>query len=242
MKKLTRKMLPAHVLEKIEKYLYSFSKNRKKFQGKSAEEIFTEIYTTNYWKSNKSAYGTGSDKIQTESLRIELNHIFSNYHIETILDIPCGDFNWMKKVDLSTVDYIGADIVEEIINNNIERYQSGKIRSINLDLITSKLSNVDLVFCRDCLVHFSFEDIQKALLNIKNSGSKYLLTTSFVNRKSNYNIQTGDWCPINLEASPFRFPKPLYNILENCSEAGNKYVDKSMLLWKIEDIDPKVLK
>ena len=43
--------------------------------------------------------------------------------ITSVLDIPCGDFNWMQKVDLSNIEYIGADIVEELIKKNIEIYE-----------------------------------------------------------------------------------------------------------------------
>jgi hypothetical protein len=35
-----------------------------------------------------------------------------------MLDAPCGDFNWMKEVDLSAVHYTGGDIVEPLVNSN----------------------------------------------------------------------------------------------------------------------------
>jgi hypothetical protein len=38
-----------------------------------------------------------------------------------LLDIPCGDFNWMKLLNLG-VDYIGADIVGELIAENRRRF------------------------------------------------------------------------------------------------------------------------
>jgi len=82
----------------------------------------------------------------------------------------------MKKVDLSGITYIGADIVNELVNKNYYKYDE---EFMTLDITKDKLPRVDVVFVRDCLVHFSNKDIYKALKNIYKSGAKYLLTTTF---------------------------------------------------------------
>ena len=78
-----------------------------------------------------------------------------------------------------------------------------------IDLTKDHLPSTDLLFVRDCLVHLSFENIHNAIKNIKESGSKYLLTTTFPDCKSNYDIKTGSWRKINLLKAPFHFPKPI---------------------------------
>ena len=85
------------------------------------------------------------------------------------------------------------------------------------------------------MVHLSYENIFKAIKNIKATGCKYLLTTTFVNQQQNYDIVTGDWRPINLQEYPFNFPKPLLVINENCTE-GSEVKDKAMALWEISQI------
>ena len=102
--------------------------------------------------------------------------VIDQYGIKTMLDIPCGDWFWMQHVDLSNVRYTGADIVEKIIQQN-QQYAGENIFFRYLDLLSDELPKNDLVFCRDCLVHFSYEDVGKALENLTRSGSKYLLTT-----------------------------------------------------------------
>jgi hypothetical protein len=87
------------------------------------------------------------------------------------------------------------------------------------------------------MLKFSFEDIHKSLLNIKKSGSQYLLTTTFTECQSNKKIVTGDWRIINLQKPPFNFPKPLEIINEGCSEGEGTYDDKSLGLWCIEELD-----
>jgi hypothetical protein len=104
------------------------------------------------------------------------------------------------------------------------------------NLIIDKLQKVDLVLCRDCLVHLSFTDIFSALNNIIDSGATYLLTTTFTSRSENRNITTGQWRTLNLEIPPFSFPSPLKIINERCTEGDGVYADKSLGLWRIEDI------
>jgi hypothetical protein len=59
--------------------------------------------------------------------------------------------------------------------------------------------------CRDCLVHLSLKEVFMSIQNIKASGSKFLLMTTFPEHKKNYNTITGAWRFINFETSPFNF-------------------------------------
>jgi len=142
----------------------------------------------------------------------------------------------MKSVDLNSIDYTGADIVNELIQKNRASYARDGVRFQQLNLTEDKLTKVDLVFCRDCLVHLSFADIALALENICNSQSEYLLTTTFVGRKDNHDIPTGLWRAINLELFPFVLPKPLKVIDEGCTEGDGAYRDKALALWRIAEI------
>lgn len=102
-------------------------------------------------------------------------------------------------------------------------------------MITDPLPQNDLIIVRDCLVHLSYKDIYNAIKNIKSSGSKYLLTTTFTNHDLNHDIVTGDWRAINLQ-KPFNFSSPLLVINENCTQGSGEYSDKAMALWEIDKI------
>jgi len=210
-----------------------------KIQKMKIQEVFTEIYNDNHWKSMESHSGGGSEIIQTVTLIRDLEKIFNDFNITSILDIPCGDFNWMQKVDLSKIDYIGADIVEELIKNNIEKNRE----KLNLrfsfrviDLLKDPLPKCDLLFIRDCFVHLSYDDIYSSIKNIKSSGCKYLLTTTFTNHHINKDIITGEWRPLNFQEKPLNFPNPILVINENCTEGNGDYKDKSMALYVISEI------
>ena len=228
-------------LEKIAKYVpilpALYRALRKRYlQSLDTEEVFTKIYKGNRWGGERSVSGTGSDEDQTRMIPKELSTMIDEFGISTMLDIPCGDFYWMKNVDLSKIDYTGADIVKELVDKNSEEYGGGSIRFQHMDLVKDKLPNVDLIFCRDCLVHFSFTDIFLALENVCNSQSEYLLTTTFTDRRENDDIATGQWRTLNLEVSPFGLPSPLGIILEKCTEGDGVYKDKALGLWRISDI------
>jgi hypothetical protein len=216
--------------------------NGMEFKNADAENIFTNIYHGNAWHGKDSVSGTGSDTYQTRVVIRELPEVFVNFNIATMLDIPCGDFHWMSNVNTKSINYIGADIVNDLVGKNREKFRGEKVSFQKLDLMKDKLPKVDLVFCRDCLVHLSFKDIFLALHNICNSESKYLLTTTFTDRKKNHDIRTGQWRVINLEVAPFLLPRPLKIINEECTEDSGNYKDKSLGLWRIEDIRESLTK
>ncbi|RZN20759.1 hypothetical protein CWO90_33965 [Bradyrhizobium sp. Leo121] len=85
-------------------------------------------------------------------------------------------------------------------------------------------------------MHFSFAQINRAIDNIKRSGSKWLLTTTFPGIRQNRDIEDGDWRPLNLRSAPFLFPSPDTTINEGCTEASGDYSDKSLALWRIDSL------
>jgi len=199
-------------------------------------QVFTEIYKHNKWGGDESASGKGSGTLATEILRARLPKFLKNLGIHSMLDVPCGDFFWMNQMlkdpDMQGISYVGGDIVEEIIASNRSKYQQ---TFVQMDILQHLIRSADLIFCRDCLVYFSNQDIFRAILNFRLSRSKYLLTTNFFRPEQAPNIQTGNgWRPLNLCLEPFNFPVPLKVIPEGNKEKG--FEDKAMALWKIADI------
>ena len=181
----------------------------------NTEDKFTWIYKNNYW-GYESVSGAGSTITYTENIRQELPKLISQFDIESIFDAPCGDFGWMKiLLPKLNVSYVGADIVKELIEHHKENFQNEDIKFIILNLITDKFPKSDLMICRDCLFHLSYQDIQSVLINFVNSDTTYLLTTSYKNTYNfhNTNIKTGDFRVIDLFSHPFNFPtNPLARI------------------------------
>jgi len=205
------------IIFKIFNFISLKNYKRKKFEKnlfkiKSVEEKFSKIYSTGHWSRliDNSKSGTGSSLRSTQNIRIELPKIIERFKIKSLFDAPCGDFNWMsyvlKKIN---VDYIGADIVEDLIFLN-RKYESNNIKFVKLDIRMNKLPASDLMICRDCLFHFGYEDIYKFFKNFLRSDIKYLLLTSHLNTQNkfkNRDIITGDFRKIDLFKKPFNFEK-----------------------------------
>lgn len=205
--------------------------------GNSIKSHFTTIYEENLFLGEASRSGEGSNLAQTAVIRDIIPEILSDLRVEVILDGPCGDWHWMQHVNLAGVKYIGVDIVEDLIKQNISNFSSANVSFYCLNLIEDMLPRADISLNRDCFVHLSFADIHSVLRNLKAAGIQYLLTTTFVNRTKNIDLGDTFWRPLNLQIAPFNFPEPLRLINEGCTEADGSFDDKCLGLWRIADLN-----
>lgn len=171
------------------------------------KDIFEDIIKNHRW--NEVICGSGSTMSYTEPLRNVLPEFLIKHNITSMFDAPCGDYSWMSHVAFPEgFKYIGGDIVSFMIDDNRSKYPNIEFRVV--DITQDDFPEVDLLFCRDCLFHFSIEDIKKTIANIARSRVKYILTTSFDHSHyANHDIKTGDFRRINLEQDPFNFNKPI---------------------------------
>ncbi len=210
-----------------------------RFKGKSMEAVFNDIYEQKIWhltSDQQSDSGPGSSLDQTREIIEQLPVILDHFEVKSILDIPCGDFNWMRNIDWTGRHYIGGDIVNVLIKKNQQLFGSENINFTRIDLLGDVLPKTELIFCRDCLVHFSFEDIDKALENIHKSQAKYLMMTTFPVEPENTDIITGGWRPLNFQKKPFCFPHPEFLLNEHCTELDGLFSDKSLGVWSLDSI------
>lgn len=200
------------------------------------QETFRTIYQNNLWESLETKSGIGSEVAHTHEIRKQLALLFKDLNIKSFLDAPCGDFNWMKELDLTGIHYRGADILPEIIEENTAKYAQRAKAFTLLDITQDALPLADLLLVRDCLVHFSYPDISRFLANLHRSSLTFLVTTTFPERKDNWDITTGDWRPLNLDLAPFSFPKPLRLINEKFKAYEGNFPDKSLAVYRVQDL------
>jgi len=225
------KLVPESSFKRL---MRSYFYNKEDFAFKS-DNVFSEIYAgkTNLWGQQESKSGGGSTMEATAILREKLSLIIEKYSITSLLDVPCGDYNWMKTV-VKQCSYIGGDIVPELIENNQKLYGSDNVRFKVIDITKDILPKVDLIFCRECLQHLSNDNVKNAIENFISSGSKYLLVTSYPKTWRNYDIYDGDYRALNLRKKPFYLPKPLLVIKEDVLAPLG--FDKSMYLYQLDSV------
>ena len=212
------------------------SMTKSMLNSESIKDRFTFIFDQNYWGDNESKSGYGSSLAMTVSLRRELPKLIDLFEVKSIIDVPCGDFNWMKEVDLSHIRYTGGDIVKELIDKLQNEFSGDNVNFFEFDLTSNQIPCFDLVLIRDCLFHLSTLDILEVLSNFVKSKSKYLLTTSHLNNGDfvNREILSGDFRRLDLFSDPYFLPKEfLFEIVE---EADELTPARSLYLWNHEQV------
>ncbi len=210
---------------------------RRILRAASPQARFTEIYRTRFWPGKESVSGPGSSLNSTANLRKRLPALFKEFSVARMLDAPCGDFAWMRHVvrENPAVQYLGGDIVEPLIAENLRRYGREGVRFAHLDITKGPLPEADLWMCRDCLCHLSLEDIYAALRRFAEARIPYFLTSTWPHKDGcveNGQIRSGDFRRIDLFSAPFSFPKPLRVIADQ--EDGSTL----MCLWSREQLLP----
>ncbi len=209
---------------------------RRKLAALSPEAVFTDYFRRNKWRDPESRSGKGSNLRATAELRPQLPPLFARLGVKRFVDVPCGDFFWMAHVDLAGIDYLGGDIVPELVAANRARHGRPGRRFEVVDLIEGPVPQGDLILVRDCLVHLSHDHVRRALANIRASGTTWLLTTIYPATTVNSDILTGQWRALNLTLPPFGLLPPLELIDEGAAAERGQGPGKCLGLWRVADL------
>jgi hypothetical protein len=215
-----------------------FLADKISFAGLNLAQRFQRIHDTNLWGAAASTSGLGSERDATAVLRTELPRLLQKLGVASLLDAPCGDAGWITAAGLHA-RIIGADIVPSLIERLQARAASGEIKGEYhlADITRDSLPRSDAILCRDCLVHLSFANIERAVANFRASGAKWLIATTFPEWQTNADCEDGDWRALNLERAPFFWGSPVELLNENCLEAGGGWRDKSLGVWRLAEMD-----
>jgi hypothetical protein len=199
----------------------------------SHEAVFTRIYRGGDWGSAESRSGPGSELVRTAGLRRELPEVLAELEVDALLDAGCGDFRWLAEAELPVRKYIGVEVVPELAAELERRYARPGRRFLQADITRDELPPADLVLCRDVLVHFPDDDVERALAAFRSTGARWLLATTFTARETNEPIELGGWRTLNLEAPPFNFPPPVRALADLPIRDREHYLDKRLALWPL---------
>ena len=164
-----------------------------------------------------------------------LREAIAEHGIQTVVDVPCGDVNFQTttwEMD-SLRAYVGLDIIPRLIALNSARlgFHSNKIfaswDAAQCTLPQLLLSDgeqpqrlpADLVHMRYVLQHLTLDRALQSIINVVESGAKYLIATTYPARRrkgqstyDNPNIQLGKethFFTNDLDQPPFSLPPPI---------------------------------
>jgi SAM-dependent methyltransferase len=199
--------------------------------------VFTRYYETNHWGGSESRSGRGSSKDRGLFLASRLPVFLRSLGVKSILDVPCGDLNWMADFPLGGIRYIGADVVPELIEDNLSSFQHiGAFYCV--DACHDPLPHADLIFCRDMIIHLPNELIGRFIRNVARSSAEWLICTRFLGpigpRDVNADIEIGEFRAVDLCEPPFGLPAPLAMF----PEFFHKW--KTLGLWRVDEVRRRV--
>jgi len=167
----------------------------------SNAEVFSKIYKEDLWHGGS---GAGS-KLENVKEYVEiLQKYIDKPEVKTVLDLGCGDWQFSKFLDLSSVSYLGVDVVESVIESNSTSYSASNIKFISRDITTYEVPKADLIICKDVLQHLCNKDVITILVKIITSSKFSLITNDFKPENTeNKDIDNGDYRCLDLTLSPF---------------------------------------
>ena len=210
-----------------------YLRRQKRFEGLEVAQVFEKIYRENIWQSQETKSGLGSTLEATSVLRDALPAVLADLEVRSLLDLPCGDFHWMRHVELGLDRYIGADIVADLVVSLQEEFGDARRRFMRLDLCNDPLPTVDVILCRDVFLHLATDYIVASLKNVRAARPRYLMASTYPDTRFNVNIQTGMARPVNLCLPPIGLPTPLRTL-----EDPGVHADRRVLgVWSLAQLE-----
>jgi 2-polyprenyl-3-methyl-5-hydroxy-6-metoxy-1,4-benzoquinol methylase len=165
--------------------------------SKARVGTFSDIASSKTWGDTPSGSGSlegaATDKAIAlllaviRHLRQKNIHEYATRRI-IMLDIPCGDMNWMKKVLFALpptwVEYHGIDIVPALIDSHKHTFKAHSwMHFTQRDVVEKGIPTdvkYDFIFSRHMLQHLATKDSLKVLKSIhSHPTAKYLFTTTY---------------------------------------------------------------
>ncbi len=147
-------------------------------------QIFQKVYKHNLWGSDgNSKYFSGvGSRGEAADIYVERMAELLKRHVAelgrpiTIIDLGCGDFQVGRALvtKLPDLNYVGCDIVPELIAHNAKVYATAHVSFRRLDIVADPLPGGDVYLVRQVLQHLSNTEIMSFLQRVS---CKYLYVT-----------------------------------------------------------------
>src|SRR5262249_22061531 len=131
--------------------------------------------------------------------------------VTRIVDLGCGNFEVAQRFLSPELNYVGCDIVPNLVAHNTARFATERIEFRTLDLVTDPLPNGDLCVIRQVFQHLSNRDIAAVLRKVRQYRLLVVTDEQVVGDKSGSNADIMPYHGtrrvfrqgLKLEAAPF---------------------------------------
>lgn len=135
-----------------------------------ARMVFQNIYAEHAWGHGDTDgfySGAGSDTILARAYAENIQRYIEREGVRSIVDLGCGDFRVASLLVSDNVQYVGVDIVEEVIAANREQHGGPNVRFECLDITRDPLPAGDLCLIREVFQHLSNAEILSVLAKLR---------------------------------------------------------------------------
>jgi hypothetical protein len=172
------------------------------------EKTFTWFYNEGKWGRNgkgESVSGKGSEYKYAKPFVNYVKSLIHKHRVTSIVDLGCGDWELMRRIDLEDIQYLGLECVRELVTRNNRKYSKKNIQFKFGDILSMKYPKADLLICKDVMIHLSNQQIKKIISQFSNF--KYVLVVNSVytstGTSQNNDIQMGQFRPVDISKPPF---------------------------------------
>ena len=153
------------------------------------KEAMEQVYALKLWGDNNSDFYSGEGShlpiIVDPYLTAVKRFLISFKSQFVVCDLGCGDFNIGKELFQYSINYIGVDIVADLIKHNKQKFIADNLEFHCLDIAKDELPSGDCAILRQVLQHLSNAEIK--IITDKLKAFKYVILTE--------HIPKGDFIP-----------------------------------------------
>jgi SAM-dependent methyltransferase len=195
----------------------------------AASQAFQAIYRERSWGRGS---GPGSSPSNTIEYRAFIERFIEANGVTTVTDLGCGDWQFSYLIDWSGKEYLGLDLVPEVIAENRKHFSAPNIRFEEFKTI-DQLPTGDLLIAKEVLQHLPNQMITEYLVAIRKKYRFALFTNSSEPKAlANKDIAVGEFRPLRLQDEPFKVPGAIIFIYFPRTE---NYVFKNTVLLTLGD-------
>ena len=165
---------------------------------------FTNIYEKELWGRGKGSGAGSRPKFNAPYITFLENFLRDN-NIKSVIDFGCGDWQFNRYVDWGSVDYLGLDIVDTVIEDNKKQFSQYSFVS-DTDVF-KYLEGREFIIIKDVIMHWPNEEILSFLDKLVTYDIKILLVNVFGQSKNRRLKRVGGFSRLDYD----KFPLNKYN-------------------------------
>lgn len=173
----------------VRRRLWPSPMDHKQYEKMSVQDTFSKIYRNQVWGKNGERFysGPGSYGPASDLYCSAVTKFIQENGIRSVVDCGCGDFSVGRRiVEATDVQYVGVDVVPELIQHHREKFQSSRVSFKCANIIADELPAAELYLVRQVLQHLTNSEIAKVLERLSRV-PKVLITEDFPLQPTSFN-------------------------------------------------------